>query len=71
MDEPRPLFMKTDDNKIINVNLIRWVQKKNECLHICMKANGCSNIHDDMHKICKQNCPDSYRLLNEYFKSLD
>ena len=71
MNENRPLFITTDDNKIINTKLIRWVKKKNDCLRVCMKTTGCSNTDNDTHKICKKNCPDSYNLLNEYFKSLD
>ena len=67
-------FLKTDDNKIINVTCIRWVKKMNECLEICLKTNGCnSNIYDDSqkngtHRICKINNLNDYNRVNKYFE---
>jgi len=58
-------YIKTDDNKILNENCIKWVKKIDECLEICTKGNGC--YIGDTHKICKINNPDSYEKLNRNF----
>ena len=71
-------FIKTDDNRIINPNLIRWVKKINDCLEVCTKTDGCyippSNYNPDTYKnkdthtISKLNSPESFQLLNQYFE---
>lgn len=60
-------FIKTDDNKIINENCIRWVKKMNECLEVCTKVDGCIKKYNT-HSICKSNTPESYLKLNKYFE---
>ena len=60
-------FIKADDNKIINENCIRWVQKINDCLEVCTKSSGCNRKNNDTHKICKINNPESYAKLNPFF----
>jgi hypothetical protein len=60
-------YIKTDDNKIINENFIKWVKKMNECLYVCTKIDGCI-IDYNTHRICKINSFDSYNKLNNYFK---
>ena len=67
MDMDKLLFIKTDDNKIINVNLIRWVQKIDECLAVCSKFDGCTT-NVNTHSICKAKNLDSYNRLNKYFE---
>ena len=62
-----PLFIKADDNVILNMKCIRWVKKMDECLQICSKSDGCS-WNGDTRKICKINNADSYRRLNRYFE---
>lgn len=64
----KTLYIKTDDNKIINVKCIRWAQKMNDCLEVCIKTAGCSVENKDTHKICKLNNLDSYNKLNKYFQ---
>lgn len=64
------VYLKTDNNKIINQNHIRWVKKMNECLEVCTKSVGCSS-NDDTHKICKFNNLDSYNTLNKHFEQND
>jgi ribulose 1,5-bisphosphate carboxylase large subunit-like protein len=64
--ENNKIFIKVDDEKIINMNCIRWVKKMDECLQICSKANGCTG-NVDTHKVCKNTNADSYRILNRYF----
>ena len=68
MENNQTLYIKTDENKIINEKCIKWVQKMSECLIVCTKSNGCSNRGDDTHKICKLNNLDSYNKLNKHFE---
>ena len=68
--ENNPTFLRTDNNIIINEKCIRWVKKMNECLHVCMKSDGCDKLEiSSTHKICKENTPDSYNKLNKHFDS--
>jgi hypothetical protein len=60
------IFLKTDDSKIINENAIRWVKKMDECLHICLKTDGCE-FKSGTHEICKINNLISYNKLNKHF----
>jgi hypothetical protein len=64
----KDLFIKTDDNKVINEKYIRWVKKMNNCLEICTKSIGCAEKNGDTHNICELKSPDSYYKLNELFK---
>jgi len=64
--ENNQIYLKTDDNKIINEKYIRWVRKISECLEVCTKSIGCGGI-GDIHKICKLNNLDSYDKLNKHF----
>jgi len=64
----KDLFIKTDDNKVINERHIRWVKKMNDCLEVCTKSTGCSKENGNTHIICKLNSPDSYYRLNELFE---
>ena len=64
--EKNPSFLKTDENKIINETCIRWVKKMSDCLAVCTKSNGCSDL--DTHSICKLNSPYSYNKLNKHFE---
>ena len=64
--ENKDKYIKTDNDVILNEICIRWVKKIDECLHVCMKNNGCqSGI--DTHKICKANSPKSYLKLQHFF----
>jgi len=60
-------FIKVDNDKILNINCIRWVKKMDECLQICSKSDGCEGVKDT-HKVCKINNEKSYNLLNSLFK---
>ncbi len=59
-------------NKYISKQMIKyivWIQKINDCLEVCTKSTGCSNmIKGDMHRICKINNIDSYNKLNKLFE---
>lgn len=60
-------FLKTDDNRIINSDYIRWVKKMGDCLEVCVKSKGCNIIRGDTHRICKLNNPTSFNKLNDLF----
>ena len=64
-------YIKADDNKIINKRCIIWVQKIENCLHVCTKSDGCSIQEKNTHTICKTNNDDnyydSYYQLNQHF----
>jgi hypothetical protein len=64
--ENNQIFIKADDNVLINKKYIRWIKKMNDCLEVCSKSTGCNIENGDTHKICKMNNPDSYVKLN-YF----
>jgi hypothetical protein len=66
--ENNTLYLKTDDNKIINEKCIRWVKKMNDCLEVCTKSTGCDINTGGTHKICKLNSLESYNKLNKYFE---
>jgi hypothetical protein len=67
--ENKQIYIKSDDNKIINEKCIIWVKKMDECLEVCTKSTGCSvRSGVDTHKICKLNNSDSYNKLNKYFE---
>ena len=59
-------YIKTDDNKVINENHIRWIKKINNCMEVCTKSVGCGI--EDTHKICKINSNDSFVKLNKLFE---
>ena len=65
--EKNPVYIKADNNKIINEKCIIWVQKIDDCLEVCTKSNGCV-VKDNTNKICKINNPDSYNKLNKHFE---
>jgi hypothetical protein len=56
------VFIKSDENRFINVTYIRWVQEINNCFEICNKSTGCA-IRDGTHRVCKVNNPDSYKKI--------
>ena len=59
-------FIKIDNDKILDMNSIKWVKKINDCMEICTKGNGC--YIGDTHKLCKANNPESYDKLNKFFQ---
>jgi len=59
-------FIKTDD-KMINVEYIRWVKKFSECMEVCQKSDGCV-LFRDTHRVCKETSPISYHRLNLLFE---
>jgi hypothetical protein len=61
------VYLKTDDNRIINERHIRWVKKMNDCLEVCTRSIGCGYT-GDTHKICKSTSPDSYNILHKHFE---
>jgi hypothetical protein len=68
MENNNTVYLKTDNNLIINEKRIRWVKKMSDCLEVCVKSTGCNVKNGDTHKICKINNPDSYNKLNKHFE---
>ena len=68
METNKQIFLKTDDNAIINEKYIRWVKKMSDCLEVCSKSTGCNINNGGTHKICKLNNLDSYNKLNKHFE---
>jgi hypothetical protein len=68
MENNKITYLTTDDNRIINANAIRWVQKMSECLEVCLRTQGCNVKEGSTIRICKSNNPDSYNTLNKYFE---
>ena len=66
-EEKKPVFIKVDNNTILNERCIRWVKKMDECLQICSKQNGCDHNGKETHTVCKINNAESYNRLNRYF----
>ena len=60
-------YIKTDNNKIINENCIKWVKKMGDCLEVCTITTGCI-VDTNTHRICKLNSLDSYNKLNKQFE---
>ncbi len=38
MENNKTTYLKADDNRIINANAIRWVQKMSDCLEVCLRT---------------------------------
>lgn len=66
--ENNQIYIKTDDNTIINEKCIIWIQKMGECLEVCTKSTGCQKQNGNTHKICKFHNLDSYDKLNKHFE---
>ena len=66
-DNKENSYIKTDENKIINEQQIRWVKKMNDCLEVCIRSNGCK-VRLHTHTICKSNNLFSYNRLNKHFE---
>jgi hypothetical protein len=64
--ESKIRYIKTDNNTILNEQCIKWVKKRNECLEVCMKGNGC--YIGDTHTICKSMNDTAYNMLNKHFE---
>ena len=62
------IYIKADDNIIVNEKYIRWIKKMSDCLEVCTKQSGCNIKNGDTHKICKLNSFDSYNKLNKHFE---
>ena len=66
MENNTTVYLKTDNNKVINEKSIVWIQKINDCLEVCTKSDGCVP-KKTTHRICKLYTPDSYNKLNSLF----
>jgi hypothetical protein len=66
MDHKPTMYIKTDDNKVINEKYIRWVKKMGDCLEVCMKSDGCV-LKTSTHSICKLYSLEGFNRLNKHF----
>lgn len=66
MENTNPIFIKVNDNTLINANKIIWIQKYKQCMYVCTKSSGCSSF--SAHKICKEKSMDDYLKLDKYFE---
>ena len=60
-------YIKTDNNKLINIKKINWIKKYKECILVCTKSNACP-MYSGVLEICKKNNLDSYLALNKEFE---
>jgi len=65
-EEYKNTFIRVDNNKVLNRNMIRWIKKYDECLEICNKSDGCT-VGESTHRLCKLYNPESYEKLNKLF----
>lgn len=64
--ENKTIYIKTDDNKVINEKYITWVKKMGDCLEVCTKSDGCV-LKRDTHSICKLYSLEGFNKLNKHF----
>jgi hypothetical protein len=67
MENTKVSYIKTDDNRIINENCIRWVKKMDDCLEVCALQTGCTLRYNTM-SVCKIYNIESYNKLNKHFE---
>jgi len=65
--ENKTIYIKTDDNKVLNEKYITWIKKIGDCMEVCMKIDGCV-LKTSTHTICKLYNLDSYNKLNRKFE---
>ena len=66
MDNKPTIYIKADDNQVINEKYIRWVKKMGDCLEVCTKSDGCV-ARRSTHSICKLYSFEGYNKLNKLF----
>ena len=65
--DPKPtMYIKADDNTVINEKYIRWVKKMGDCLEVCTKTDGCA-VKRDTQSVCKLYSLEGYNRLNKHF----
>ncbi len=63
-------FIKIDNNIVINENHIRWMKKYDDCIYICSKYDGCTNVFNKgLLTSCLNNNKENYEKLNKRFIS--
>jgi len=62
------LYIKTDDNKYINLKYIIWAKEVEECIYLCTQSNGCSLRIGELHSVCNSVSPESYNKLLQIVK---
>ena len=57
-------YIKADQDKFINEKFIRWIQRFNDSMEVCVKFNGCT-IGVDTIRVSRVMHPESYARLTE------
>ena len=57
-------YIKADQDKFINEKFIRWIQRFNDSMEVCVKFNGCT-IGVDTIRVSRVYHPESYARLTE------
>ena len=57
-------YIKADRDKFINEKYIRWIQRINDSMEVCVKFNGCT-IGVDTIPVSKALHPESYASLTD------
>lgn len=60
-------FVLVDNGLLINEKYIKWLEKYDECIHICNRIDGCYPAQ--IHQVCKTKNPTSYEKLLRHFPS--
>jgi hypothetical protein len=60
-------FIQVKPDLLINQNHITWIKRIDECMHICIKVDGCTL--DTTHKVCKSANPTGYDKIQTLFPS--
>ncbi len=57
-------FIKADDNRYLNISIIRWAKEDNKCWYICAHEEGCRDhpFKFDKFVVCD---PTSYDYLSD------
>lgn len=63
-------YIAADQDKFINEKYIRWVQRINDVMEVCVKHNGCT-VGVDTIRVSKAIHPDSYMRLNQMVQKTD
>ena len=60
-------FIQVKPDILINQNYITWIQRIDECMHICTKVDGCTL--NTAHKVCNSVNPTGYEKIHMLFPS--
>jgi len=59
-------FLLTDNDLVVNEDHIVWIQRIHDCMHVCVKTDGCV-AKKSTHKVCKDIQTTSFARLEPLF----